>query len=438
MAPSRANPRLPTALARLGPLDDRASGKRTDSPIATAEETAAVRVACDASELRFGRFRGRPVNPDRTADAVVVGAGLNGAATAFFLSQLGVRRIAILDSGLPGDGASGDAAGLLRTHYDNQPEAELAVRSMPFFREWPDRIGGTCGWMPTGFFRFIDEADLWKLKANAAVQRELWDEVQVLDRDDVRALHGDFVVEDIAGAVFEPGSGTSDNAAATRSLLERVCGVGGELWPFTPVSAVIAAGDRVTGVRTSRGAISTAVVVIAAGSGSRRLAASCGVDLPCEPRGLSAAEIRPIDGYVAPGSYMDPVTDSWLVPRADGRFIIPAAPDGSDTVSAGLDRVVRRVPGLAGAVVLRTWTREDAFAPDGKPVIGDAGVQGLYVNTASAGKGHKVAPAAGLALSELIVGGEASTANLAPFRIDRFWNGGRPWSETEYAKQTIG
>jgi sarcosine oxidase subunit beta len=375
----------------------------------------------------------------RTADAVVIGAGLNGAASAFFLSQRGVKRIAIVDAGLPGDGASGDAVGLLRTHYDNRPEAELAVRSMPWFREWRDRIGGSCGWIRTGFFRFTDEAEFRKLRVNAAVQRELGDEVSVLDRDDVRALGLGFVVDDIGGAVFEPGSGTSDNALAARCMLERACSDGAELLPFTSVRGIRVAGDTITGVDTSRGPISSAIVVIAAGGGSRAIAESCGVDLPCEPRPINAAEISVVDGYQAPGSYMDPVTDSWLAPRGGGRFMVPAALDGAGAIVAGLDRVTRRLPALADAVVIRTWTREDAFAPDGKPLIGAlGGLDGLFVNTASAGKGHKVAPAAGLALSELIVDGTPTTVDLAPFAVTRFSNEPRAWSETEYTKQAIG
>lgn len=58
-----------------------------------------------------------------TKDAIVIRAGLNGAATAYFLARLGIRNVMILDAELPGSGASGAAVGLLRTHCDNRPEA---------------------------------------------------------------------------------------------------------------------------------------------------------------------------------------------------------------------------------------------------------------------------------------------------------------------------
>ena len=151
---------------------------------------------------------------------------------------------------------------------------------------------------------------------------------------------------------------------------------------------------------------------------------------------------------------MDPISDSWISPREQGRALIsvpnaaarePVDPDAYDGVftreqaASGLIAVRKRVPGIGGATVVRWWTRPDCFAPDGKPVIGAVEeVGGLYVNTAAAGKGHKVAPAAGLALSELIADGRASSANIEPFGLARFRSAPKPWSDSEYGKRVIG
>jgi sarcosine oxidase subunit beta len=375
-----------------------------------------------------------------SADAVIVGAGLNGAATAFFLQQQGLRHVVVVDAGLPGDGASGDAVGLLRTHYDNRPETMLAVRSLPWFREWHQRVGGSCGWLATGFFRFIGHDELWKLEANAAVQRELGDTAVVVSRDDLRSLAPGFEVDDVGGAVYEPDSGTADNDLAMRTLLARVCADGGELLPYTPVDRVLVEDGSVTGVRTARGSIAAPVVVVAAGIGSHAVGTRSGFELPCRAEPLAAAEVWTADGFVAPGSYMDPITDSWMAPRTGRRVIISVdRPAGPAAAAAGLVRVARRVPGMASAAVIRSWTRYDAFAPDGKPLIGAvSGIAGLYVNTAAAGKGHKVAPAAALGLSELITGGVATSVDLEPFGLDRFRSPSGPWSDTEYRQRTIG
>jgi sarcosine oxidase subunit beta len=152
---------------------------------------------------------------------------------------------------------------------------------------------------------------------------------------------------------------------------------------------------------------------------------------------------------------MDPISDSWISPRQQGRALIsvpkpPARPasdqeaDGDADFSradaaAGLAPVERRLPGIGGSRIVRYWTRPDCYAPDGKPIISAvAEVEGLFLNTAGAGKGHKTAPAAGLALSELIAQGRARTADLDPFNLARFGGSPRAWSDSEYRKRVIG
>ena len=87
----------------------------------------------------------------RSADVVIVGGGVNGAATAFYLAQLNVGKIIVLDRAYPGAGASSRGMGLLRTYHANDPEAVLAIKSLEVFRNWKDAVGGTCGFVETGF-----------------------------------------------------------------------------------------------------------------------------------------------------------------------------------------------------------------------------------------------------------------------------------------------
>jgi sarcosine oxidase subunit beta len=389
-----------------------------------------------------------------TADAVVVGAGLNGAATAFFLVQQGLRHVIVLDADRPGAGASGAGVGLLRSHYDNRPETELAARSMPYFRNWTEVVGGHCGWLKTGFFRFVEPDELANMHRNVAVQRELGERVEVLTPEEVRGIAPEFRTDDIGAAIYEPESGTASNSLATHALLKHACALGAVLEPYTKALGVDVQNDRVVGVTTTRERIAAPVVVLAAGASSRTLAATCGVDVPVEARPIAVAEILPPGDLRLPGSYMDPISDSWLAPRPQGCALIHAIPaataapresDGTDPgfpradAAAGLAPVRRRLPGITGAQVVRWWLRSDSFAPDGKPILGGVEeVAGLFLNTASAGKGHKTAPAAGLALSELIAHGRTGTADIAPFGLARFRREPRRWSDSEYRKRVIG
>ncbi len=99
-----------------------------------------------------------------------------------------------------------------------------------------------------------------------------------------------------------------------------------------------------------------------------------------------------------------------------------------------IEAISRRIPAMKNARYLHGHAGLYDMTPDAHPIIGGAGLDGLYLAAGFSGAGFKKAPAVGITLAELIMDGEASSADLAPFALSRFetdaWK--RPWSETEY------
>ncbi|GHE27530.1 oxidoreductase [Streptosporangium violaceochromogenes] len=389
-----------------------------------------------------------------TQDVVVIGGGLNGAATAYHLSRLGAGKVTVLTGTMEGRSASQDAVGLLRTHHDNRPEAALAAASMPFFANWEEHVGAPNGWLASGFVRFIGEDEIESLKTNVAIQHELGVNALVLTPAEIAELHPYFDLHGVGAAVYEPDAGTADNWLCTTTLLSAAERLGARVISADAAEILVDA-QGVTGVLTTGGqTFATRTVVLAAGAWAKPLAATAGLALPLESRAISVGEIDLPEELTRVSSYMDPVTDSWLTPRKGGRGVLtlhdaftgkPVDPDhyglGVDPASheEGVARVASRLPALGASKVRRSWTRADTYVPDGKPVIGGVErVPGLYLNIAGAGKGHKVAPAAGLSLSELILGHTEPTVDLTPFNLNRFEGAGFPVSGAEYRKRTIG
>src|SRR5690554_3934051 len=89
-------------------------------------------------------------NLSDTADIVVIGAGVNGASTAFHLAKRRAGRIVILEQGPVANGATGKSGALVRCHYSNQPETELAFHSLEYFHNWSEMVGGDCGFEQAG------------------------------------------------------------------------------------------------------------------------------------------------------------------------------------------------------------------------------------------------------------------------------------------------
>ena len=79
---------------------------------------------------------------ERTADVVIIGAGVMGTSTAFQLVQRGVKRVVVLEKSTVAAGSSGKSSALRPMHYTFLPEARLALASLQWFQEWRDRVGG--------------------------------------------------------------------------------------------------------------------------------------------------------------------------------------------------------------------------------------------------------------------------------------------------------
>jgi glycine/D-amino acid oxidase-like deaminating enzyme len=106
------------------------------------------------------------------ADVIVIGAGVHGASLAFHLACRGTR-VVIVERSTAAGGATGRSSGLVRMHYDLPVEALLAWASFPWFRDWPDRVGGECGFVRTGFL-WLEAAEMAdRLRANVATQQGL-------------------------------------------------------------------------------------------------------------------------------------------------------------------------------------------------------------------------------------------------------------------------
>ena len=87
----------------------------------------------------------------RTADAVVIGAGINGAATAYNLVKRGMKNVILLEKQLIASGGTGRSAAIIRQHYSTDELVRMVRRSVDIFTHFDDEIGGECGFVNTGW-----------------------------------------------------------------------------------------------------------------------------------------------------------------------------------------------------------------------------------------------------------------------------------------------
>jgi glycine/D-amino acid oxidase-like deaminating enzyme len=382
----------------------------------------------------------------KTADFIILGAGVMGASIAFHLARRNAGPIVVLDKDHAGSGGSGRSSALIRMHYSFPPEVQLALISLKVFQHWRDVVGEPGEFRKTGFVRIVHPGESEALKQNVAMQRNLGANVQLIDRHQLKELEPDWQVDDVELAAYEPDSGYGDGNVVANDFLGHARDLGATYLSKTHATSFLIDAGRIRGVQTDHGEIHAPVVIAATGPWTRPLFQSTGFDPPIETEFHQVAILKNAPTMKPGAACIDSVTATYF--RSDGsdKFLVgdfygkrPIDPDNfpqrpSDIdLEEIMDRAARRLPKLAAAEVMRGVTGVYDVTPDSRPLLGYVPqVEGLYLCAGFSGMGFKLSPAIGLVMSELIIDGKAKTVDITPFRPNRFQEGQPIKADFEY------
>ena len=385
-----------------------------------------------------------------SANMVIIGAGVNGLSTAFQLAKRGVKDIVVLERQTVGAGASGKTGALVRCHYANVPEAELTRHSIDIFNNWDEEVGaGSCGFDPVGFLHVAPADRLEALRANVASHQAVGVDTRLVSWQEIQEIEPLLNVEDIEYAAYEPGSGYADPNATMYGFLEAAKRLGVKLFEHTPVTRVLTANGKVTGVETPRGTIATETVLVAAGSWANGLLKPMGLDFGQEPVRTQVVIFRwprEVDHTRKHVVVIDAINHSWIRPVGDYGTLIGAErsiggvdPDTLDegtpahSVNVAREVLTRRFPAFKEAIMRGGWAGTYMRSADSHPIIDRApGIDGMWLMTGDSGSSFKTSPAIGICLAEWMTDGAPQLMDLTPFRATRFADGKLWLDENSY------
>ncbi len=383
----------------------------------------------------------------RTADIVILGAGVMGTSIAFHLARRNAGNIVVIEKEHFGSGGSGRSSALIRMHYSFAPEVQLALVSLRMFQNWQEVVRQPGEFHKTGFVRIVHPNETERLKLNVEMQRKLGANVEVIDRQQLRVLEPDWNFDDVELAAYELDSGYGDGAVAAGDFLTAARDMGVAYFPRTETTALVVEAGRTRGVITDRGTVSSPVVVSAMGPWTMPLFQSIGCELPIECEYHQVAILRKPSDMGSPGcACIDSATATYFRSDAQDKFLIgdfygrrPVDPDNfpqrasDESLAEIIERACGRVPKLARADVIRGVSGIYDMTPDSRPLLGEiAGIVGLYVCAGFSGMGFKISPAIGLVMSELVLDGEGKTVDISAFRPNRFAENEPIKAEFEY------
>jgi glycine oxidase len=365
-----------------------------------------------------------------TCDAIVVGGGVIGCATAFELARAGAD-VVLLERDAIGAHASSAAAGMLAPIVESEaadPLLALGLRAQAELCERIDELvecsGIDPGLVRCGALRVAGPEHAAALRVTALRLAQLdcrWLEPDELYKLEPRLAPG------LAGALWSAREACLDAALLTRAFAAAAQRRGARLRPGTPVLGLIRAGDRIAGVRTAEGELLGGAVVLCSGAWARASGEWLGVTLPVEP---IKGQMLAIETPVPPLASIVWGDGAYLVPRPDGSLRVGATLEraGYDTrptaggVALLLDAARELLPDTQRCRFLSTWAGLRPATPDHLPLVGPlAAWPGVWLGVGHHRNGILLSALTARALAEAILGG-AWPAGLAALDPQRFCN----------------
>lgn len=371
-----------------------------------------------------------------TADVIIIGGGVVGCATAYYLAKRGIKDVILFeaDKSIGHGGSSRNGGGVRQSGRDERelPYAMYAVNNM-----WPtlsDELGVDVEYYQKGNLRLgKTEAHMKKLNNLASNARALGLNMEIVDAKTVKEICP-YLSDDIIGASWCPTDGHANPLLTTLAYYKRSLEMGVRYFTDAKVKELRKYKGKVRKVVLESGEVFEAeTIIVAAGYESRYITRTVGIDIPMT-RYFEEALVTELQPHMFDIMLGTADGDFYGHQAQHGSFVfgsesgLEEATDMSPsinktnslTVSAGCRAIMGYIPMLADAKIVRTWGGWLDNCFDGVPVISRVDeAPGLIIACGFTGHGFGTAPSVGLMLSQMVAG-EETVVDISALRYNRF------------------
>ncbi|HUE51775.1 MAG TPA: FAD-dependent oxidoreductase [Terriglobales bacterium] len=374
-----------------------------------------------------------------TAEVVIIGGGIVGSSIAFHLTAAGCDDVLVIErETAQGKGSTGKSMGGVRAQFSTPVNIQMSLYSIPFYASFEDKLGHPSGYRPQGYlFCATEEKHMAYLRTNHAKQVAMGlKAVRLISGDEIRSMFPQLRGDDILGGSFCSTDGFVDPYSAMIGLMAWAADHGAKLWKNAEVTGIQRDAQRVAGVETTKGTVSTRKVVNCAGPWAAGIAKMAGVDLPVEPLRRMLVPTEPFDQFSHRAPMIIDMSNGFHF-RPEGLGFLLAWNDPEETpgyktdfdpafIEKILTRAAERVPVFENLAVnpKRAWAGLYEMTPDHHPILGPVqDVPGFFLANGFSGHGVMHAPATGKILSDLILTGKTDLVDASLLGLSRFAEG---------------
>ncbi|MDZ4731640.1 MAG: sarcosine oxidase subunit beta family protein [Xanthomonadales bacterium] len=379
----------------------------------------------------------RSPEPKKHYDIIIVGGGGHGLATAYYLAKVhGLRNIAVLEKGWIGGGNTARNTTIVRSNYLWTEASLLYEKSMQLWESLSQELNYNVMFSQRGVYNLGHTLqDMRDIERRVAANRLNGIDAEMLSTEQVTAAIPGLNTSKsarypILGASLQRRAGVARHDAVAWGFARAADALGVDIIQQCEVTGLDRSNGKITGVQTSRGAISANKVGVVVAGHASVLAAMGDIRLPIISHPLQAFVSEPLKP-VLDTVVMSNAVHGYISQSDKGELVIGAGIDAYNgygqrgsfpTIEHAMQAIIELFPSFSRVRMLRQWGGIVDVSPDACPIISKTPLAGLYFNCGWGTGGFKATPASGWVFAHTIARDEPHELNAA-FALNRFTSG---------------
>ncbi len=370
-----------------------------------------------------------------SAEVVIIGGGISGCSIAYNLAKKGVKNIVVLEKNYICSGSTGRCGAGVRMQWGTEMNCKIAKKSIEFFENANEILeyDRDVDFKQSGYLLVADtEKEVEQFKRNIEVQHACGVPSRLLTLDEAREIVPHLNTDVLKGAAFCGKDGFLNPFKTTDAYYKAAKRLGVEFNTFTEAVGFKVESGKITGVETTKGFISTNIVVNAANAYAKNLCDMIGMDIPVYSERHQILVTEPVEPMQGP-----------MVMSFGLNFYVQQSPEGSFIMGRGdaneprdlrvtsswhfVEEMAKTVdmvlPPISKLRMVRQWAGLYNMTPDKQPIYDKSeNVEGFYLAAGYSGHGFMFGPVTGIVMSEMILS-EKPTIDVSMLNLNRFKTG---------------
>ena len=380
----------------------------------------------------------RSPEPKPAYDAVIVGGGGHGLATAYYLAaEHGLTNIAVLEKGWLGGGNTGRNTTIIRSNYLYDESAQLYEHALKLWEELSQALNYNVMYSARGVMMLAHNThDVQVFKRHIYANRLNGVDNEWLTPGEAKAFCPPLSIDPgarypVVGAALQRRGGVARHDAVAWGYARAADALGVDIIQNCEVLEIRKDNSgAVESLATTRGTIRTPKVGVVAAGHTSVVMQRAGLRMPLESFPLQALVSEPVKP-VFPCVVMSNTVHAYISQSDRGELVIGAGTDqyvsysqtgGLHIATHTLEAICELFPVFTRLRMMRNWGGIVDVTPDRSPIIGKTPVQGLYVNCGWGTGGFKATPGSGQVFAHTMAKDRPHPIN-APFTLERFRTG---------------